>query len=74
MLNHNLKNQQTDTNDKTEEKWYNLSSEEIESKLNSNLETGLDDQEIISKQEKYGFNEITSKKEEKYIYKISRTI
>ena len=70
MLNHNLKNQQTDTNDKTEEKWYNLSSEEIESKLNSNLETGLDDQEIISKQEKYGFNEITSKKKKSIFIKF----
>ena len=44
------------------EKWYNLSIEDTEKKLEANSKNGLSDDDVVKRREKYGFNELKEKK------------
>ena len=44
------------------EKWFNKTSEEVEEILETNMKTGLTENQVKEKQEKYGFNELKEEK------------
>ena len=53
-----------------EEKWFNKSVEETCKILETHLENGLNDEQIIIKREKHGFNELAQKKKKSLIVKF----
>lgn len=44
------------------EKWFNKKIEEIAKILNTNLKVGLSEDEVQTRQNKYGFNELKAEK------------
>ena len=46
----------------SEVKWYCLSPQQAEEKLNTNIAEGLTSSEIKDRHQKYGFNELKEKK------------
>lgn len=51
-------------------KWFNKNVEDVEKKLKTNLEKGLNDEEVKTRQEKYGLNELKTKKKKSLIQKF----
>ena len=51
-------------------KWFNKNVEDVEKKLKTNLEKGLNDEEVKTRQEKYGLNELKTKKKKSLIRKF----
>ena len=51
-------------------KWFNKNVEDIEKELKTNLEKGLNDEEVKTRQEKYGLNELKTKKKKSLIQKF----
>ena len=52
------------------EKWFNLSVEKTAQKLETNIEKGLTSNEVASKREKYGLNELNAKKKKSILVKF----
>ena len=52
------------------EEWFRLKVEEVEEKLETNIEKGLNIEEVKSRQEKYGKNELKTKKKKSWIKKF----
>lgn len=50
--------------------WYNKSIEETEKELETNIKSGLTQNQVQEKQTKYGFNELTAKKKKSLIVKF----
>ena len=50
--------------------WFNYSIEEVEKKLETNISNGLSTEEIKKRQEKFGFNELKTKKKKSIIIKF----
>jgi P-type Ca2+ transporter type 2C len=50
--------------------WYNKSIEETEKELETNIKSGLTQNQVQDKQTKYGFNELTAKKKKSLIVKF----
>lgn len=50
--------------------WFNKSVSEITKELNTNIETGLCEDEVKKRQEKYGFNELEEKKKKSLLVKF----
>ena len=53
-----------------EQKWFNLSFEDVGKKLDTDLELGLKKEEVERRQAQYGFNEIKAKKKKSLIQKF----
>ncbi len=53
-----------------ENNWFNKSIEEVESELNTNIENGLGENEVNNARNKYGYNELKSKKKKSIIVKF----
>lgn len=53
-----------------EEKWFLKTVEETKTKLNTNIEIGLTNEQVQEKQEKYGFNELKAKKKKSLFQKF----
>lgn len=53
-----------------EEKWFNQEVQEIEKKLNTNLEKGLTEKEVLESRQKYGTNELKTKKKKSLLIKF----
>ena len=53
-----------------QEKWFNKNIDEISRILNSDLEIGLNDSQISSKREKYGYNELEKAKKKSLFIKF----
>ena len=51
-------------------KWFNKNVEDVEKELKTNLEKGLNDEEVKTRQEKYGLNELKTKKKKSLIQKF----
>ena len=51
-------------------KWFNKNVEDVEKELKTNLEKGLNDEEVKARQEKYGLNELKTKKKKSLIQKF----
>ena len=51
-------------------KWFNENVEDVEKELKTNLEKGLNDEEVKTRQEKYGLNELKTKKKKSLIQKF----
>ena len=51
-------------------KWFNKSVEEVEKQLSTNLIKGLTDEEVKSRQQKYGLNELKAKKKKSLFQKF----
>ena len=51
-------------------KWFNKKVEDVEKELKTNLEKGLNDEEVKTRQEKYGLNELKTKKKKSLIQKF----
>ncbi len=52
------------------ENWFNKSVEETEKVLETNIEKGLNDEEVKARTEKYGANELAAKKKKSLIVKF----
>ena len=52
------------------ENWYNLTVEETAKKLETDLNNGLSDAEVVARREKYGTNELKAKKKKSLIEKF----
>ena len=52
------------------ENWFNKSTNETAKGLDTNLEKGLNDEEVKKRQEKYGFNELKAKKKKSLLVKF----
>ena len=50
--------------------WFNKTSEEVENELKTNIKTGLSDNEIKERQEKYGLNELEQGKKKSLFVKF----
>ena len=53
-----------------EKKWYNMSVKEAAQKLETDLEKGLSADEVSSRYEKYGYNELKAKKKKSLLVKF----
>ena len=53
-----------------ENNWFNKSIEEVENELNTNIENGLGENEVNNARNKYGYNELKSKKKKSIIVKF----
>ena len=51
-------------------KWFNKNVEDVEKELKTNLEKGLNYEEVKTRQEKYGLNELKTKKKKSLIQKF----
>ena len=51
-------------------KWFNKNVEDVEKELKTNIEKGLNDEEVKTRQEKYGLNELKTKKKKSLIQKF----
>ena len=51
-------------------KWFNLTVKETEKELNTDLEKGLSSEEVVSRREKYGSNELKAKKKKSLFVKF----
>ena len=51
-------------------KWFNKKVEDVEKELKTNIEKGLNDEEVKTRQEKYGLNELKTKKKKSLIQKF----
>jgi len=51
-------------------KWYNKELKEVEELLETNLEKGLESEEVTKRQEKYGLNELKAKKKKSLVQKF----
>ena len=52
------------------EQWFNLESKDVEQKLETNMENGLSEEQVIAKREKYGLNELQAKKKKSLFQKF----
>ena len=52
------------------EKWYNMSVEDAEKKLETDSKNGLSEDEVVKRREKYGFNELKEKKPKTLLQKF----
>lgn len=52
------------------EKWFNKKIEEIAKILNTNLKVGLSEDEVQTRQNKYGFNELKAEKKKSLFVKF----
>ena len=52
------------------EKWFNKEIQEVEEKLQTDVEKGLSQEEIASRHEKYGFNELKSQKKKTLVQRF----
>ncbi len=52
------------------ELWFNKTKEEVEKILDTNIMQGLKKEQVVERQEKYGFNEIKSEKKKSIIVKF----
>ena len=50
--------------------WHTLTSQEVADKLNTNIEKGLDNEEVLRRREKYGLNKLDDVKKENFIKKF----
>ena len=50
--------------------WFNQTAKEVEENLKTNMQTGLQDEEIKTRQEKYGFNELKQQKKKSLFIKF----
>ncbi len=50
--------------------WFNNSIKDVEKELNTDIENGLNQDEVKKRQEKYGFNELKAKKKKSLIIKF----
>lgn len=50
--------------------WFNLSVKEVKEKLEVDLEKGLTKEEVLKRQEQYGYNELISKKKKSLFLKF----
>ena len=53
-----------------EKNWFNKSTKEVEKELNTNIESGLNENEVNDARSKYGYNELKSKKKKSLIVKF----
>ena len=53
-----------------EKNWYNLSIEETEKKLETNLNSGLTTDQVLKSREKYGYNELKAQKKKSLFVKF----
>ena len=53
-----------------EKNWYNLSIEETEKKLETNLNSGLTTDQVLKSREKYGYNELKAQKKKSIFVKF----
>ena len=53
-----------------EEKWFGKTANEIEKKLNTNLDSGLTKEQVEEKRQKYGYNELKAKKKKSLFVKF----
>ena len=53
-----------------EENWYNLSKEEVEEKLKTNLESGLTTDQVSESRAKYGYNQLQTQKKKSLFVKF----
>ena len=53
-----------------EKNWFNKSTQEVEKELNTNIESGLNGNEVNDARSKYGYNELKSKKKKSLIVKF----
>ena len=53
-----------------EENWYNLSKEEVEQKLKTNLDSGLITQQVSEARAKYGYNQLQAQKKKSLFVKF----
>ena len=51
-------------------KWYNKELKEVEELLETNIEKGLEQEEVSKRQEKYGLNELKAKKKKSLVQKF----
>lgn len=56
------------------EKWFAKDVKEVEQKLGTDLKKGLSSDEVVKRQEKYGFNELKAAKKKNVASKIFRSI
>ena len=52
------------------EQWFNLEIKDVEQKLETNMENGLSEEQVIAKREKYGLNELQAKKKKSLFQKF----
>ena len=52
------------------EKWYNMSVEDTEKKLETDSKNGLSEDDVVKRREKYGFNELKEKKPKTLLQKF----
>ena len=52
------------------EKWFNKEIQEVEEKLQTDAEKGLSQEEIVRRQEKYGFNELKSQQKKTLVQRF----
>ena len=52
------------------ENWYNQIIDDVEKNLETNAETGLTDEQVASKREKYGYNELKEGKKKSLFVKF----
>lgn len=55
---------------KSMEKWYNLSTDQVAQKLETNIESGLTNEAVTEKYGKYGFNQLNAKKKKSILVKF----
>ncbi len=55
---------------KLEKKWFNLSIEETKNKLETDIESGLTNEHVLKNREKFGFNELKTKKKKSIFLKF----
>ena len=53
-----------------EENWYNLSKEEVQEKLKTNLESGLTTEQVSENRAKYGYNQLQAQKKKSLFVKF----
>ena len=53
-----------------EENWYNLSKEDVEKKLNTNLNSGLTTEQVAESRSKYGYNQLQAQKKKSLFVKF----
>ena len=52
------------------ENWFNLEADEVKKKLNTNYETGLNEEAVEQQKKKYGLNELEAKKKKSMMIKF----
>ena len=53
-----------------EESWFNLTIKEVEQKVNTNQETGLNEEQYKQSLQKHGYNELKEKKKKSLLQKF----